>query len=219
MMNLLVAQTNEINAAGVASLIRGTITSWKTTYVVTQNDLKTHLAFHPCSILLISQEMLGGRSDGLAELCRLHPKLKVVVLLDTGTSEVVLRCLAHGALGCILASASPGDLVSGLQAVADGRLHIPLTVDKLRPPRPPASAMPDHDADRGMSTEASPGDKPLTPRQRQVLHLLQQGQSTKQIARVLHLAVPTVKVYLTQTYRALGARNRFEAVMHAGTPA
>jgi DNA-binding NarL/FixJ family response regulator len=53
----------------------------------------------------------------------------------------------------------------------------------------------------------------LTARQSDVLRLLREGRSTKEIARQLGLAVPTVKTHLAALYRLLGARNRVEAVM------
>jgi len=55
----------------------------------------------------------------------------------------------------------------------------------------------------------------LTARQRDVLRLLAEGRSTKDIARCLSLGVGTVKVHLAGAYRALGARNRVEAVVKA----
>lgn len=59
---------------------------------------------------------------------------------------------------------------------------------------------------------------PLTARQHDVLRLLREGRSTKEIARRLNLAVPTVKTHLAALYRQLGARNRVEAVMKAVAP-
>ena len=56
----------------------------------------------------------------------------------------------------------------------------------------------------------------LTPRQRQVLDLVATGRSVKEIARELGLALGTVKAHLAQVYRVLGARNRIEALAHAG---
>jgi DNA-binding NarL/FixJ family response regulator len=67
---------------------------------------------------------------------------------------------------------------------------------------------------------AGPGSmgKPagLTPRQIDVLKLLAEGRSTKDIARGLNLGLGTVKVHLAGVYRALGASNRMEAVVRAG---
>jgi DNA-binding NarL/FixJ family response regulator len=55
----------------------------------------------------------------------------------------------------------------------------------------------------------------LPPRQLQVMQLLSEGYSVKEIARRLELGVGTVKVHASLAYSALGARNRIEAIRRA----
>ena len=55
----------------------------------------------------------------------------------------------------------------------------------------------------------------LTPRQVEVLRLLEQGRSTKQIAAELHLSTETVKNHIRGLFRALGVNSRLEAVAAA----
>jgi DNA-binding NarL/FixJ family response regulator len=52
----------------------------------------------------------------------------------------------------------------------------------------------------------------LTPRQGEVLNLLERGRSTEQIAAELHLSTETVRNHIRHVLRALGARSRLEAV-------
>ena len=52
----------------------------------------------------------------------------------------------------------------------------------------------------------------LTPRQAQILRLLEQGRSTKQIAQELHLSVATVRNHIRNLFRTLGVHSRLEAV-------
>jgi EAL domain-containing protein (putative c-di-GMP-specific phosphodiesterase class I)/FixJ family two-component response regulator len=56
----------------------------------------------------------------------------------------------------------------------------------------------------------------LSPRQTEVMQVLSEGCSVKEIARRLNISVSTVKVHLAQAYSAFGARNRIEAVMRFG---
>ena len=69
--------------------------------------------------------------------------------------------------------------------------------------------------------EGRPDDMPttpppqLTPRQVEVLRLLEQGRSTKQIAAELHLSVETVRNHIRRLFRALGVHSRLEAVAAA----
>ncbi len=60
----------------------------------------------------------------------------------------------------------------------------------------------------------------LTPRQVEVLRLLEQGRSTKQIAAELHLSTETVRNHIRRLFRALGVNSRLEAVAaaRAGSP-
>jgi DNA-binding NarL/FixJ family response regulator len=61
----------------------------------------------------------------------------------------------------------------------------------------------------------APAMADLTGRQREVLFLLRQGCTTREIAAALAVAVPTVKSHLRALYRQLGASNRVEAVIKA----
>ena len=69
--------------------------------------------------------------------------------------------------------------------------------------------------------EEHPDDTPtappphLTPRQVEVLRLLEQGRSTKQIAAELHLSTETVRDYIRRLFRALGVNSSLEAVAAA----
>jgi DNA-binding NarL/FixJ family response regulator len=65
-------------------------------------------------------------------------------------------------------------------------------------------------------TDALPTAHPhLTPRQVEVLRLLEQGRSTKQIAAELHLSTETVRNHIRRLFRALGVNSRLEAVAAA----
>jgi DNA-binding NarL/FixJ family response regulator len=68
----------------------------------------------------------------------------------------------------------------------------------------------------GPAADAASAVARLSPRQLEVMQLLSQGKSVKEIARHLELGVGTVKVHLSQAYSTLGVRNRVEAVMRAG---
>lgn len=63
--------------------------------------------------------------------------------------------------------------------------------------------------------EIAGGSPRFTSRQRDVLRLLAEGRSTKEIARVLGLGPGTVKIHLAAIFRALNAQNRTEAVVLA----
>ena len=66
--------------------------------------------------------------------------------------------------------------------------------------------------ERADDTRTAPPPPHLTPRQVEVLRLLEQGRSTKQIAAELHLSTETVRNHIRRLFRALGVNSRLEAV-------
>jgi EAL domain-containing protein (putative c-di-GMP-specific phosphodiesterase class I)/DNA-binding NarL/FixJ family response regulator len=93
---------------------------------------------------------------------------------------------------------------SAAQAQPDGSGH---EMEGGRRPRDPAKrSFPDIEADAVR----------LSPRQLDVMRLLSQGHSVKEIARRLNLGIGTVKVHLSLAYSALGVHNRVQAVRRAG---
>ena len=68
---------------------------------------------------------------------------------------------------------------------------------------------------KGDDERLTPPPPHLTPRQVEVLRLLEQGRSTKQIAAELHLSTETVRNHVRRLFRALGVNSRLEAVAAA----
>ena len=67
----------------------------------------------------------------------------------------------------------------------------------------------------GFEAEPAAAATPLTQRQIEVLTLLAQGKSNKEIARALDIADRTVRAHLTELFQALGARSRTQALLNA----
>lgn len=112
------------------------------------------------------------------------------------------------------------------QEVVAAPASVPAPVPAFRPPadinfQPTLVAAHPEPVDAGNTgIGAVTGDGPaLTGRQVDVLRLVREGKATKEIARQLGLAVPTVKTHLAALYRQLGVRNRVEAAMKQSAPA
>jgi DNA-binding NarL/FixJ family response regulator len=126
-----------------------------------------------------------------------HQKQDVLAALDAGVHGYVPKTL------------SPIQLTAALRLIMDGLIYVP----------PLVAAIPS--ASEGMQVlKAVPAKQPpvdnLTPRQREVLHLLMQGKSNKEIAQALNLGEGTIKVHMAALFRAFGARSR-AAVAAAGS--
>lgn len=119
--------------------------------------------------------------DGLAairELCAKHPEAKVLVVSMHDAVDIVRRAVSLGAAGYVVKSAAPSELEQAIRSVAaSGSYFSPAITERLLEPPGPQEA------------------DDLTPRQKEVITLIAQGKSSKEIARELGLSPKTVDVH------------------------
>jgi DNA-binding NarL/FixJ family response regulator len=143
-------------------------------------------------------------TDGLAVAERLrseHPDVRVLFLSMHDDDGSLQRALALGAAGFVSKSASIEQLLEALRAIRDGGSYLSSEV---------ASRVMDIAA--GRSTADSVG---LTPREREILTLLVEGNRPAEIGDALFLSVKTVKNHLTSVYQKLGVETGAQAVAEA----
>jgi two-component system nitrate/nitrite response regulator NarL len=116
-------------------------------------------------------------------------------------------CVARssGALGYIPKSAPPRTILAAVQFVLAGNVYVPTLLAEN-----PASTLDEVGNDSARKSNVS-----LTGRQIDVLRLLRQGRSNKEIGRALGLSEKTVKVHLTALFKALNVANRMQAAAMA----
>lgn len=160
---------------------------------------------HGVDVLIMDVRMPG--TDGItatAEVRRLSPRTKVLLLTSVDSDDHVRRGLAAGAGGFLLKDTSPRALVEAVRSVHLGNAVVS-TVPLLRvmagdPPRP----------GRG-----EPLRSPLSGREEEILALLCQGASNAEIAEQLYLAESTVKTHVSALMTKLSATSRMKAVARA----
>lgn len=150
--------------------------------------------------------------DGLALLTSIragYPGTSVVMLSASEDRTQMTAALEGGAAGFIPKSATREVMQSALKLVFSGGIYVPPEI-LARPVVPPAVQLPP-------SAARAAAKLGLTERQVGVLRLMMQGMSNKAICRALDIAEPTVKNHVTAILRTLGATNRTEAVIAAGS--
>ncbi|HEV8653006.1 MAG TPA: response regulator transcription factor [Actinomycetes bacterium] len=138
-------------------------------------------------------------STGMAlidRLCRLLPDAKLVVITAYEEAGLVREALRLGARGYLLKDSSAEALVAAVRSVSMGQRVVDPAL-----------------AGRVVELEAVPGS--LTGRQREVLRLLAEGRTNREIARILEVSDDTVKFHLKNLFERLGVDNRTEAVVMA----
>ena len=149
-------------------------------------------------VALLDLELPG--LDGVAALPGLlaaHPGLRVLVFTAYDQDERVFGALQAGAAGYLLKGASTAEIASAVRTVHAGESYLA--------PRVAAKVVGQLGASRAARGR-------LSERERAVLRLIADGQSNKQIARVLAVTERTVKFHVTSIFHKLGADNRAQAV-------
>ncbi len=133
--------------------------------------------------------------NGLEATGRLQkalPNTRVLILSMHQNEEYVRQALRHGAAGYLLKDAAPAELELAIRAVLRGETFLSPAVSK--------GVLSDYV--QRLRGEDQPGEL-LTPRQREVLQLVAEGHSTKEIARRLDLSVKTVDTHRSQLMKQL----------------
>ena len=130
--------------------------------------------------------------EATARLAKSCPDIRVMILSMHQNEEYVRQALRHGASAYLLKDAAPMELEQAIAAVLRGETYLSPAVS--------SGVLSDY-VQRLRSDE--PAANPLTPRQREVLQLIAEGQSTKEIARRLDLSVKTVDTHRSQLMKQL----------------
>lgn len=130
--------------------------------------------------------------EATARLVKSYPGIRVMILSMHQNEEYVRRALRHGAVGYMLKDAAPMELGLALAAVLRGETYLSPAVSKGVV----------NDYVQRLRDDDQPAEQ-LSPRQREVLQLIAEGLSTKDIARRLDLSVKTVETHRTGLMKQL----------------
>lgn len=166
-----------------------------------QEALRTAVKAQPdVAIIDISMPVLNG-IDAARELKKSSPKTKVILLTKHDEDEYVTEALRAGARGYVLKSQVADDLIHAIQEVYRGSVYLSPSI---------SSAV----VGAYLSKTQVSGD-PLSGRARQVLQLVGEGRSTKEIALQMGISVKTVESHRTRLMRKLNIHGTASLVRYA----
>src|SRR6266571_6656041 len=153
------------------------------------------------AVLDVAMPVLNG-VDAAREIARVAPDCPVILLSGVDDARFVGEALKVGVKGFVQKSQGCDDLVQAIDEVREGRLYV----------SPGASQA---IVDACAAAESGDGQPSLTPRERQVLQLVGEGRSTKQIAEVLHISVKTAEGHRGRLMKKLNVHDTANLVRYA----
>lgn len=139
--------------------------------------------------------------DACRELLREVPEMRIIVLTVHGEDAYVVEALRSGARGYVLKTQAGSDLVRAIGEVTQGRIYLSPSV---------SSAV----VQAFLAGSTTPAD-PLTPREREVLQLVAEGRSTKEVAGILGVSVKTAETHRTRLMTKLDIHHTAGLVHYA----
>jgi DNA-binding NarL/FixJ family response regulator len=137
------------------------------------------------------------------------PSTRVIVLSNYTDEAYVRGMIEAGAVGYIVKSGAAHDLIQAVRNGARGKLYLSAGL----------SALVDNKTGKGVRRSADVGDgtstRPLSPREREVLQLIAEGRSSKEIAAILHISKTTVKSHRDHIMEKLNIHDTAGMTRHA----
>ena len=151
----------------------------------------------------ISMPLLNG-IEAARQLKKGTSQAKIVFLTMHPDVMYATRALEAGASGYVLKHAAPSELITAIREALKGRIYLtPLIAKDVL------------ESFSGGSHKGRKSDLEPTPRQREVLQLVSEGRSAKEIASILHISTRTVEFHKYRLMEALGIRTNAELIQYA----
>jgi DNA-binding NarL/FixJ family response regulator len=135
----------------------------------------------------------GSALEATRELVRLEPSSKVLLLSVAPTARELQSALAAGAHGLVPRTDSEESLCAAIRAVGQGQRHFPAALDSVLPR-----------AESGGKTDVLAA---LSPRERQIVSLIVDGMSSRDVGKQLSISIKTVETHRSHINKKLGCKS------------
>jgi DNA-binding NarL/FixJ family response regulator len=191
-LRVLIEQQADLSVVGEASDGRETVSLAK--------SLKPDVV-----VMDIGMPSLNG-IEAAQQITQSHPEIAVVMLSMHSDEGYILRALKAGAKGYLLKDSAEADLIRAVHAVAGGKSFFSPAVSKV--------LLDDYVRKLQRSGTEDSYDL-LTPREREILQLVAEGKSNKDVANLLNLSVYTVETHRSNIMEKLNLRGVPELILYA----
>ena len=157
------------------------------------------------AVMDISMPNLNG-IEAAYQITQTHSETAVIMLSMHPDESYILRTLKAGAKGYLLKDSAEADLITAVRAVAQGKSFFSPAVSKV--------LLDDYMRKLKRSGVEDPYDL-LTPREREILQLVAEGKSNKEVANLLNLSVYTVETHRSNVMQKLNLKGVPELTLYA----
>ena len=207
-IQILLADDHEVVRKGLRALLEAQ-PGWKVIAEATDGREAVEKArdMHPdVAIVDIGMPCLNGL-EATRQIVKKAPRTRVLVLTMHDTNPLIQQVVKAGARGYVLKSDVASDLVSAVDALCRDQTFFTSKVSQI---------ILDRYVGKAEGTENTPDeDSPLTPREREVVQLLAEGKSSKEVASVLGISVKTAETHRINLMRKLDCHSVAEVVRYA----
>jgi DNA-binding NarL/FixJ family response regulator len=208
---VLLAEDHTLVRAGLRALLRDLPTMRVVAEAADGREALQLIQEHHPDVVLMDISMPG--LNGLEATTRAtseFPHLRVIILSVHANEEYVLQALRAGAAGYLLKDAGTDELELAINTVCNGEVYLSPAISKhvveyIRR----TGDVPGREADD------TPPYERLTPRQREVLQLIAEGHTTKEIAQILDVSIKTVETHRTRLMEQLNIHDVAGLVRYA----
>jgi DNA-binding NarL/FixJ family response regulator len=190
-VSVLLAQFEDIVGLGLRALIDGDPTLELVGHDVTHDELANVIASAAPRVAVINFGSLASATE-LRDLHRVFPDTRLLVLANRPDPNECRQLLSFGANAVLAKHTEARDVLHAIHLASRGLQVLPAQTLTETDGAPP------------------PGPELLTPREADVLALLQRGRSNAEIALELHVGIETVRTHARRIYRKLGVKTRRE---------
>jgi len=195
MTKLVIVDDHEALREGLAALLSGSGLEivGAAGNVAAGVDLVEHA--NPDVALLDIRLPDGSGIELTRELLQSHPGLGVILYTGDSDAELLYDGLDSGARGYALKAGSMDELVAAIHRVAAGGSYVDPRLDRIL-----------------LSPRATANVPQLSPREREIMHLMAEGMTAERIGEEITVSVETVRTHVRNVIRKLQARNRVHAI-------
>lgn len=205
-LRIMIADDHEVVRRGLRALLEGRA-GWQVVAEASdgRDVLKKCAELKPDVIVLdIAMPNLNGL-EATRQLLKTDPGAKVLILTLHDSEQVIRDVLSAGARGFLLKSDAARDLVSAVEALGQNKTYFTSKV----------AAMVLNGFLKGGTSAVTASSSPLTPREREIVQLLAEGKSSKEVASVLGLSVKTAETHRSNIMRKLDLHSVSDVVLYA----